>query len=467
MRKKIYLKKKNKASVRLKTGKVAGKAWIVAVNMGYGHQRTAYPLRNLSPDGKVINANDYEGIPKSDRNLWEGTRKSYEFISNFKRIPLIGNFAFLALDTFQRILSFYPKRDLSKSNLAVKIIFSLVKRGWGRDLIEKLKNYNPPGLNLPVAQRKKEKPLPIITTFFTPAFMAAFLDYPGDVFCVICDADMTRAWVSDNPQKSKIKYLAPTGRVVERLKLYGIKEHNIFFTGYPLPMDIVGDEKMKILKEDLKYRILNLDPQKRYFQKYKDLIKKSLGNLPDKPDHPLTIMFSVGGAGAQKEIGAGILKSLAPKIKAGQLKVVLAVGIKETVKKYFLENIEILGLKSALKKNIAIVSGKDMANYFQNFNEALRKVDILWTKPSELSFYAALGLPIIISPTIGSQEDFNKRWLIKSGFGIPQENPDYTDQWLFDWLNQGYLAEAAMQGFVEGEKLGTLKIKKIISSIKK
>jgi len=190
-------------------------------------------------------------------------------------------------------------------------------------------------------------------------------------------------------------------------------------------------------------------------------------NLPDKPDHPLTIMFSVGGAGAQKEIGAGILKSLAPKIKAGQLKVVLAVGIKETVKKYFLENIEILGLKSALKKNIAIVSGKDMANYFQNFNEALRKVDILWTKPSELSFYAALGLPIIISPTIGSQEDFNKRWLIKSGFGIPQENPDYTDQWLFDWLNQGYLAEAAMQGFVEGEKLGTLKIKKIISSIKK
>ena len=72
-------------------------------------------------------------------------------------------------------------------------------------------------------------------------------------------------------------------------------------------------------------------------------------------------------------------------------------------------------------------------------------------------------MPIIIAPPIGSQEEFNKRWLLKSGFGTVQENPNYTNQWLFDWLNQGYLAEAAMQGFVEGEKLGTFNIKNIIS----
>jgi len=88
----------------------------------------------------------------------------------------------------------------------------------------------------------------------------------------------------------------------------------------------------------------------------------------------------------------------------------------------------------------------------------LRKTDILWTKPSELSFYSALGIPIIISSPIGSQEEFNMRWLLKSGFGIFQENPNYTNQWLFDWLEKGYLAEAAMEGFVEGEKLGTLNI---------
>jgi len=55
------------------------------------------------------------------------------------------------------------------------------------------------------------------------------------------------------------------------------------------------------------------------------------------------------------------------------------------------------------------------------------------------------------------------RWLIKSGFGIHQENPAYCDQWLFDWINQGYLAEAAMEGLIEGEKLGTYHIQRIVS----
>jgi len=39
------------------------KAWVVAVNMGYGHQRAAYPLKSLAYKGKIICANDYEGIP--------------------------------------------------------------------------------------------------------------------------------------------------------------------------------------------------------------------------------------------------------------------------------------------------------------------------------------------------------------------------------------------------------------------
>ena len=71
-------------------------------------------------------------------------------------------------------------------------------------------------------------------------------------------------------------------------------------------------------------------------------------------------------------------------------------------------------------------------------------------------------MPIIIAPPIGSQEEFNQRWLIKSGFGLLQENPINTNEWLFDWLDKGYLAEAAMEGFIEGEKLGTLNIKNII-----
>ena len=104
-----------------------------------------------------------------------------------------------------------------------------------------------------------------------------------------------------------------------------------------------------------------------------------------------------------------------------------------------------------------------MTEYFNNFNQALRTTDILMTKPSELSFYAGLGIPIIIEPSIGSQEDFNRRWLLHMGVALLQENPKYIDQWLFDLLDAGDFAEMAMQGFVEVEKLGTYRIEKIIA----
>jgi len=420
------------------------RAWIVAVNMGYGHQRTAFPLRDLAPEGKIINANDYQDIPHKDKLAWEGTRKIYEFISTFKRVFLIGEFVFFIFNQFQKILTFYPKRDLSRPTFQLKEIFSLIKNGWGKHLIDKL----------------KENPLPIISTFFTQAFMAEFFNYPADIYCVICDADIARPWAALKPQESKIKYFAPTGRVVERLKLYGVKEENISFTGYPLPLENIGTEKLEILKEDLGNRLLNLDPSERYSYQYQPLIQRYLGDLPKESDHPLTLMFSVGGAGAQKEIGVKILKNLSDKIKKGEIKIILVAGTKEKIRDYFKEKIKNLGLE--VNPNIEIVYSSKIEEYFKEFNQKLRKTDILWTKPSELSFYAALGIPIIIAPPVGSQEEFNKRWLLKSGFGLIQENPEYVNQWLFEWLENGYFAEAAMQGFVEGKKLGTLNIKKII-----
>ena len=45
------------------------KAWIVAADMGYGHQRTAYPLKDIAFSDRIINANNYEGIPNSDSEM--------------------------------------------------------------------------------------------------------------------------------------------------------------------------------------------------------------------------------------------------------------------------------------------------------------------------------------------------------------------------------------------------------------
>ncbi len=419
------------------------RAWVIAVDMGYGHQRTAYPLRDFAFSGKVINANSYEGIPEKDKKFWQTTRSLYEFVSRFKRIPLFGDMAFFFLDRFQKILTYYPKRDLSRPSLSLKNIFYFIKKGWGKDLFRRL----------------EKNPLPLVSTFFTPAFMAEEFSYPNALYCVVCDADVARAWVSINPQNSKIKYLTPCTWARDRLKLYGVKPENIFLTGYPLPKENIG-RNLEILKKDLGYRLLNLDPYSRYRKMYEPLISGFLGQLPQKPNHPLTIMFSIGGAGAQKEIYLKAINSLKGKIKTNKLRIIVSVGIREKLKRYFADNIR--GLK--LDHAVHILSGKTINEYFEKFNKALRETDVLWTKPSELSFYAGLGIPIIIAPTIGSQEDFNKRWLLHIGAGISQENPKYTDQWFSDLLNGGDFAEVAMQGFVEIEKLGTYNIERIIMS---
>lgn len=425
----------------MKNQKLNPKAWVIAADMGYGHQRTAFPLREIAFGEKIINANHYDGIPRKDRNFWKRTKVLYEFISRMKKIPLIGNTIFSIMNRFQEILSYYPKRDLSKPIISLKTIYSFIKKGWGKDLIERL----------------KKNPLPIISTFFTPAFMAEEFKYPGDIYCTICDADINRSWVSINPKKSNIKYFAPCTWARDRLKLYGVPEKNIFLTGYPLPKENIG-ENMEILKNDLRYRLLNLDPKKEYRRMYGPLINSTLGELPDKPDHPLTIMFSIGGAGAQKEICVQAINSLKNEIKKNKLRFIISVGTRRELERYFVENLK--GLK--LDGWVHILYGNNIEEYFKTFNEMLRETDILWTKPSELSFYAGLGIPIIVAPTIGSQEDFNKRWLLHMGVAISQEDPRYADQWFFDILNGGDFAEAAMQGFMEIEKMGTYNIEKII-----
>lgn len=421
------------------------KAWIIAVNMGYGHQRTAYPLRIYASGKKVINANDYEGIPKKDRKVWESSRKFYEFISRFKRIPLIGNLAFAAFNKFQEIPSFYPRRDLSEPTFGLKKIYSLIDKGWGEDLIIKL----------------SKDPLPFIASFFIPAFMAEEFNYPGEIYCVVSDADCSRAWAPLRPRRSRIKYFAPNLWVMNRLKLYGVKPENIFLTGFPLPLENIGTRKQEILRKDLGARILNLDPEKRFHKKYKSFVDKSMGISHKKGTHILTIMFAIGGAGAQKEMVMEYIKSLYDKIKKKEIQIYLSAGIRQGVNDYFVKSLKSLKLGKNIGKNIEIIFEKDITKYFDVFSNRLRKTDILWTKPSELCFYSGLGVPILMAPTIGSQEDYNKRWLIGLGAGIQQVNPKYADQWIFDYLDSGRFAEAALDGFIEVEKLGTYNIEKI------
>ncbi|KKU26293.1 MAG: hypothetical protein UX39_C0010G0005 [Candidatus Magasanikbacteria bacterium GW2011_GWA2_46_17] len=428
---------------------MSNSAWVVAVDMGYGHQRAAYPLRHLSPTGKVIIANNYQGIPSGDYAIWKNIERFYEWFSRLNNIPVIGRRLFGIMDTLQEIPEFYPRRDLSAPTMQVKTIYSSIHRGWGRDLVEYLNTED----------------IPLITTFFSVAFFAEEHGFKNDIYTVLCDADISRAWVALNPAKSRIKYLAPCRRVVERLKLYGVKKENIYLTGFPLPEENLGGDQLKTLRADLGERLLNLDPAHHFRQKYSETLKRFLEEHIDitaKHNHPLTITFAVGGAGAQRALARNILVSLKKKLLKQEVNLNLVAGARNDVYLYFKEQLTSLSLAKLLNKNINIVFAVEKEDYFTKFNDVLRSTDMLWTKPSELSFYSALGLPVIMAPTIGSQEIFNKRWLTAIGAGLPQDNPHFTHEWLFDWVESGWLAEAAMSAFLDGRQFGVRNIKKVV-----
>ncbi|MAF13740.1 MAG: hypothetical protein CMI53_02495 [Parcubacteria group bacterium] len=435
-------------SKRKQTAKT--KAWIVSVDMGYGHQRAAFPLKHLAYKNEIITVNNYSGIPSKDRKIWRESRKFYESISRFKKVPVIGKPVWDFYDKLQEIPKFYPKRDLSKRSLQTTQIYRLIEKGdWGKHLISQL----------------SKKPIPLVTTFFIPAFMAEVFNYPGEIYCLTTDADINRAWAPKNPASSRIKYFAPNIRVVERLKRYGVSADRIFLTGFPLPQELTGDNKLNTLKKDLAYRLVNLDPKHNFHNRYHELVEKYLDikRLPKKSNHPLTLMFAVGGAGAQRDIGATILKSFKEEILNGKIRVVLVAGIHNEVSKFFRQAARSIGLNKKIGSGIKIIFSNNKDDYFKKFNVALKTTDILWTKPSELSFYSALGIPIVMAPPIGSQEKFNRRWLQVIGCAIDQDIPQHSREWLMDWVDSGWFAEAAIQGFVEAPKFGTYNIEKIIA----
>ena len=47
-------------------------------------------------------------------------------------------------------------------------------------------------------------------------------------------------------------------------------------------------------------------------------------------------------------------------------------------------------------------------------------------------------------------------------YDIDQGDIEYVKDWLYDWIDSGYLAEMAMEGYIEGERDGVLKIKEHI-----
>jgi hypothetical protein len=226
---------------------------------------------------------------------------------------------------------------------------------------------------------------------------------------------------------------------------------------------VLGSKKLEVLRYDFAQRLHYLDPEKKFWPLHKINVKHFLGgdNIRFRNERAFTITYAVGGAGAQNEIGLKIARSLKDYILDQKIKLNLVAGIRPEVNDYFNDGLKELGLPTTL---VNIIYSSDIMKYFDKFSAAMRVTDVLWTKPSELSFYSALGIPIIMSDTIGSQEVYNKKWLLEIQAGIPQEDPEYANEWLLDLWRYGRLAESAWDGFLKARKFGTYKIEEVIQT---
>ena len=434
--------------------KSTAKAYIISVDMGYGHQRAAYPLRGLVAD-RIITANNDPIVPDSDKALWERARMFYETVSRLKEVPVVGRLTFDIYDKLQHISPFFPFRDLSRPTYSVRRLRRLIKeKGFGRSLVEYV----------------GDSQLPVITTHFIPALV--FHYHGREVYCVVTDTDIHRVWASRYPPRGCITYLSPCRHASLRLREYGVPQHRIIETGFPLPKENIG-ERRTILHLDLVARLVNLDPNGVFFENYRGVIREKLfadasvpptsfNDLKQYANHPLTITYAIGGAGAQADIALRMIKALERRLREDWIKINITVGTNPEVKELVEREVKRIGLDNHVGRRIAVIYGDIYDEYYAAMNQTLRTTDILWSKPSELSFYTGLGLPIVMAPYIGAHEKYNRDWLSHLGSGYIQEDPDQADEWLTYWLEDGRLARAALQGYLYAPCMGTYNIEKLI-----
>jgi hypothetical protein len=112
----------------------------------------------------------------------------------------------------------------------------------------------------------------------------------------------------------------------------------------------------------------------------------------------------------------------------------------------------------ASHRGVELLVERDALVYLRRFNELLARTDILWSKPSEMTFFAALGLPLVAAPPVGVHEERNLAWALEHGAALPQGEPRRAAQWLLRWIEDGTLARVARAGRQRLPKLGLYEI---------
>src|SRR5438309_624565 len=96
----------------------------------------------------------------------------------------------------------------------------------------------------------------------------------------LAGSDINRVWAPMHPATTRIRYFAPSTRVVRRLIAYGVPRERITLTGFPLPHELVGGHSLAAAKANLLRRLARLDVEGIFRRRFGDEVERTLGPLP-------------------------------------------------------------------------------------------------------------------------------------------------------------------------------------------
>lgn len=404
--------------------------------MGYGHMRAAAALADALGT-EVARADGPPLASTEEERSWDRLRDRYEGISRATEAPVVGGAMRRLLDKLTDIPSLGRGRDLSRPVAAVHLLRRMARNGLGAGLVEHLRATGRP----------------LLSTFYSPAVIAAEAGLER-VACVVTDSDIHRVWVPHDPQATAVTYFAPSLRAVRRLAAHGVPAHRVHLTGFPLPPSLLGGQSLDVLRDNLRARIGRLDAAGRFTQRAGTEITGPLRGSPDPGHDCLRVTLAIGGAGAQVRAAGRIVESLAPQVREGGLRLALVAGTRQPVAQRLHEFVRSHGVEDGTE----ILVEAEFDAYRRRFEGLLADTDLLWTKPSEMTFFAALGLPLLLAEPLGAHERANRRLLLHRGAAFDAGDPATLGERLRRGLLDGGLAAAAWNGFRSLPKRGTYRI---------
>jgi hypothetical protein len=415
---------------------------IVAVEMGYGHLRAAYTLAE-SFGTEVIRMDMPPVAGPVETVVWRAAMKLYNTLSQACDWPVAGAAARQILGSITEIVPFRPHVTKEPASLTTRLMDGLTGTVIGR--------------RFRAMASGSERP--ILATF--PAAALAARRAPGSrVFCLATDTDLNRAWAPADAAQAGIDYLVPVQRVAERLRSFGVPDRRVHITGFPLPAKLVAQAQSALAR-----RLHRLDPAAT-FRQQAHIDAAALCSHPPQPllGRAITMTIAIGGAGAQTRQVGQILSSLRGRIMAEKLSLTLVAGMRSDVAGILGAMVRSAGLAPRIGNGIDILFAADPKDYFRRFEDCLAGTDLLWTKPSELVFYAALGLPLLLAPPVGGQEHANRDWLLFNEAALDAGDPAALDRRLTDLLATGELCRVACNAYSRFDRNGSDRILELVGS---